>query len=148
MFSFLDVSVSVDNSGNTTTDLYIKPTDTQQYLMATSCHPNHTKRSMPYGQALRILRICSSKESAKLRCTELVDCLVKRGYNKRKTNKQIERASTNFANPPTGRQCHTARPVYFNVQFHPSSSLRHKAKKLHFINRHLSTRLFFNTMLK
>ena len=116
---FLDVSVSLDNSGNITTDLYVKPTDTQQYLMATSCHPNHTKRSIPYRQALRILRICSSKESAKLRCTELVDCLVKRGYNKRKTNKQIERAFTNFANPPTGRQCHTTHPVYFNVQFHP-----------------------------
>ena len=42
---FLDVSVSLDNSGNITTDLYVKPTDTQQYLMATSCHPNHTKRS-------------------------------------------------------------------------------------------------------
>ena len=48
-----------------------------------------------------------------------MDCLVKRGYNKRKTNKQIERAFTNFANPPTGRQSHTTRPVYFNVQFHP-----------------------------
>ena len=117
---FLDVSVSVDNSGNITTDLYVKPTDTQQYLMATSCHPNHTKRSIPYSQALRILRICSSKESAKIRCTELVDCLVKRGYNKRKTNKQIERAFTNFSNPPTGHQSHTTRPVYFNVQFHPS----------------------------
>ena len=79
VFSFFDVSVSVDNSGNITTDLYVKPTDTQQYLMATSCHPN---RSIPYSQALRILRICSSKESAKLRCTELVDCLVKRGCNK------------------------------------------------------------------
>ena len=49
-----------------------------------------------------------------------MDCLVKRGYNKSKTNKQIERAFTNFANPPTGRQCHTTRPVYFNVQYHPS----------------------------
>ena len=83
---FFDVSVSVDNSSNITTDLYVKPTDTQQYLMATTSHPNHTERSIPYSQALCILRICSSKESAKLRCTELVDCLVKRGYNKRKTN--------------------------------------------------------------
>ena len=116
---FLDVTVSVDNSGNITTDLYVKPTDTQQYLMATSCHPNHTKRSITYCQALRILRICSSKESAKIRCTELVDCLVKRGYNKRKANKQIERAFTNFASPPTGRQSHTTRPVYFNMQLHP-----------------------------
>ena len=116
---FLDVSVSVDNFGNITTDLYVKPTDTQKYLMATSCHPIHTKRSIPYCQALRILRICSTKESAKIRCTELVDCLVKRGYNKGKTNKQIERAFTNFANPLTGRNSHTTRSVYFNVQFHP-----------------------------
>ena len=106
----LDVSVSVDNSGNIMTDLYVKPTDTHQYLMATSCHPNHTKRSIPYGQTLRILRICSNKESAKIRCTELVDCLVKRGYNKRKTNKHIERAFTNFANPLTRRQSHSTRP--------------------------------------
>ena len=74
---FLDVSVSVDNSGSISTDLYVKPTDTHQYLMATSCHPNHNKGSVPYCQALRILRICSSKESAKLRSTELVDCLAK-----------------------------------------------------------------------
>ena len=117
---FLDVSVSVDNSCNITKDLHVKPTDTHQCLLATSCHPNHTKRSIPYGQALRILRICSNKESAKLRCTKLVDCLVKRGYNKRKTNKQIERAFNNFANPPTGRQSHTTLHVYFNVQFHPA----------------------------
>ena len=100
---FLDVSVSVDISGKITTDLYVKATDTQQYLMSTSCHPNHTKRSIPYGQALSILRIFSSKDSSKLRCTEQVDCLVRRGYNRRKTNKQIERAFTNFANPTTGR---------------------------------------------
>ena len=82
-------------------------------------NPNHTKRSIPHSQALRILCICSNTESAKLRCTELVDFLVIHGYNKRKTNKLIERAFTNFGNPPTGRQCHTTRPVYFNVQFHP-----------------------------
>ena len=116
---FFHVSVSVDNTSSITTDLYVKPTDTYQYLLATSCHPNHTKRSIPYGQVLRILRICSSKESAKLRCTELVDSLAMRCHNKRKTNKQIERGFANFANPPTGRQCHTTRPVYFNVQFHP-----------------------------
>ena len=57
-----------------------------------------------------------------------MDCLVKRGYNKRETNKQIERAFTNFANPSTGRQCHTTRPVYFNVQFHPG--LKEKKMKM------------------
>ena len=44
---FLDVSVSVDNSSNITTDLYVKPTDTQQYLMATSCHPTILNVAFP-----------------------------------------------------------------------------------------------------
>ena len=57
---FLDVSVSVDNSGNITTDLYVKP-DKHQYLLATSCHPHHDKRSILYSQAIRILRIFSNK---------------------------------------------------------------------------------------
>ena len=117
---FFYVSASVDNSGSNTTDMYVKPSDTHQCLLATSCHPNHTIRRIPYSQALRILRICSNKESAKIRCMELVECLVKRGYYKRKTNRQIERAFTNHANPPSGRQCHTTRPVYFNVQCHPA----------------------------
>ena len=48
-----------------------------------------------------------------------MDCLVKRGYSKRKTNKQIEHAFHNFAYPSTERQSHNTRPVYFNVQFYP-----------------------------
>ena len=116
---FLDVSFSVDNSDNITTDLYVKPTDTLQYLLATSCHHAHNTQSIPYCKALRILRNCSSKETAKLRCSELVDNLVNRGYNKRMTNKKIYRAFTNIAYPPTGRQFHANRHVYFGVQFHP-----------------------------
>ena len=46
-------------------------------------------RSIPHGQALRVIRICSDKETAKLPCTGLVDSLVERGYSKIKTNKQI-----------------------------------------------------------
>ena len=36
-----DVSFSVDNIGNITTDLFVRPTDTHQYLLATSYHRNH-----------------------------------------------------------------------------------------------------------
>lgn len=82
--NFLDVSITMDGRGIITTDLHVKPTDTYQYLLATSCHPNHTKRSMPYSQALRILRICFNLETARVRCSELTDSLVKRGYNKKK----------------------------------------------------------------
>ena len=43
---FLDVSVSLQNQ-KLHTDLYCKPTDKHQYLYCTSCHPKHTKNSLP-----------------------------------------------------------------------------------------------------
>ena len=48
---FLDVSVSLQNQ-KLHTDLYCKPTDKHQYLYYTSCHPKHTKNSLPYSLAL------------------------------------------------------------------------------------------------
>ena len=43
--SFLDVTVLLDNNNQISTDLYVKSTDTHQYLLHTSCHPNHVKKS-------------------------------------------------------------------------------------------------------
>ena len=34
----------------------MKPTDTHQYLEASSCHPSHCKTSIPFSQALRLNR--------------------------------------------------------------------------------------------
>ena len=58
----LDVLICMESIGNIRTNLYVEPTDTHQYLLATSCHHNHTKRSIPYSQTLRILCICSNIE--------------------------------------------------------------------------------------
>ena len=63
---FLDVMVSVEDGFKdlgAETDLYTKPTDKHQYLLITSCHPNHTKRCIPYSLALRLRRICSNHDS-------------------------------------------------------------------------------------
>ena len=117
--NFLDVSVSVDNIGTLATDLYTKPTDTHQYLLATSCHPNHTKRSIPYSQSLRILRICSNLQTARIRCDELTEFLVKRGHGRNTVKYQVERAITNFTNPPPTPERDSTRKVFFTVQFHP-----------------------------
>ena len=57
--SFLDTSVLLNNV-ILSTDLYTKPTDKYQYLFYTSCHPHAYKKGIPFGQALRIQRICSS----------------------------------------------------------------------------------------
>ena len=58
---FLDVQV-INSNGKISTDLYTKPTDTHQYLNWTSCHPRHTKTSIPYSLALRLRRICSTND--------------------------------------------------------------------------------------
>ena len=61
--NFLDVKVSKSESGNTLcTSLFTKATDTHQYLHATPCQRSIYKRSIPYGQAVRIKRICSDEE--------------------------------------------------------------------------------------
>ena len=117
--NFLDVSISVNEDGSLTTDLYTKPTDTHQYLRANSCHPNHTKRSIPYSQSLRILRICSNLDTARLRCKELTDYLVKRGHNRSKVSSQVERAISNFTNPVPTPSTENQSRLFFTVQFHP-----------------------------
>ena len=60
---FLDVNVMLLN-GRLETDLYVKPTDKHQYLLKqwSSCHPSHTKQSIPFSMPLRLRRICSTDE--------------------------------------------------------------------------------------
>ena len=53
------------------TDLYVKPTDTHQYLHVSSCHVSHCKKSMPFSQALRLNRICSENAIFDKRCNDL-----------------------------------------------------------------------------
>ena len=72
---FLDVMVSIKD-GFIETDLYTKPTDKLQYLLISSSHPQHTKRSIPYSLALRLRRICSNHDNYIMRTTELIDYLV------------------------------------------------------------------------
>ena len=56
--NYLDAQVSV-GEGKLMTDLYVKQTNSHQYLDASSCHPYHCTKSIPYSQALRINWICS-----------------------------------------------------------------------------------------
>ena len=44
--NFLDVEVH----NKLVTDFFVKPTDTHQYLEASSCHVFHSKRAIPYSQ--------------------------------------------------------------------------------------------------
>ena len=74
---FLDVTVSIAE-GVIETDLYVKPTDSDQYLLSSSCHPFHCEKGMPYSQALRLKRICSKNEFFDKRCNDLEKYLLER----------------------------------------------------------------------
>ena len=72
---FLDLKVSLSN-GYLSTDLHIKSTDRHQFLHYTSSHPDHTKRSIIYSQALRISRICSNKSDFLKHLESMKSCKV------------------------------------------------------------------------
>ena len=77
---FLDLNVRLSD-GNISTDLYVKPTDRHQFLHYTSSHPDHTKRSIVFSQALRVSRICSEKSESLKHLEKMKSLLLVRGYH-------------------------------------------------------------------
>ena len=78
---FLDTIVRRDpNKGNLYTSLYQKPTDTHAYLHYTSAHPQHCKSKGPYGQFLRLRRICSLNGDYFIEANKMIKHYVNRGY--------------------------------------------------------------------
>ena len=73
------------------TDLFIKPTDTHQFLDLGSSHCYHCKKGIPYSQALRLNRICSCNESFDKRSNDLERWLMGTRYNGKMTRKKILR---------------------------------------------------------
>lgn len=55
---FLDVMV-VKGDEMLETDLFVKATDSHQYLHHSFCHTKACKTGIPFAQALRLTRICS-----------------------------------------------------------------------------------------
>ena len=73
---FLDLKVSLSG-------------DKHQYLHFISAHPDHTKRSIVFRQALRIRRICSNKTDFKRHLDEMKSWFQARGYPERLVQKKI-----------------------------------------------------------
>ncbi|CAH3185130.1 unnamed protein product, partial [Porites lobata] len=80
--NFLDTKVIKDVQRNISTDIFQKPTDTHPYLHWTSAHPPHLKQSIPYSQALRLRRICSSTRLLEQRILEYSNFFVACGYKR------------------------------------------------------------------
>ena len=114
--TFLDTSVSITH-GKTSTVLYVKPTDTHQCLLSSSCQPYHTKRSIPYSLGFRWHNIQQT-------CYELVGHLKKKKSSGKSTKKNRFRETKNWnrasqkenalAQPSHSIRCHLYNPTFPN----------------------------------
>ena len=88
---FLDILVKNLN-GKIITDIYHKPTDTQQYLRFRSHYPKNCIKSIPYTLAHRIQTIITNKNLKNPRLKELHTTLHQRGYPTTLINKGLKLA--------------------------------------------------------
>ena len=88
---FLDTSCSIKDR-KVIVDLYRKPTDRNQYLLPSSCHPAHVTNNIPFSLAYRIVRICSEPDTRDQRLDELRQLLLDRNYKINIINSAINRA--------------------------------------------------------
>ena len=79
--NFLDTMVKIDpETRNLFTTLYTKPTDTRDFLHYTSSHPKSCKNGGPYGQFLRLRRICTKDIDFNKESQSLIMAYLRRGY--------------------------------------------------------------------
>ena len=77
--SFLDLTVKLID-GISKTDLYMKPTDRNQFLHYLSSYPEHTKCSINYSPTIRVNRLCSLEKDFNYHRLNMKDWFIKRGY--------------------------------------------------------------------
>ena len=78
--NFLDTTVKIDTTRELYTTLYEKPTDTHLYLHYTSAHHKPCQTKGPFGQFLRIRRICTKNDDFIHHGIKLIEYYQKRGY--------------------------------------------------------------------
>ena len=120
--SFLDVEVKLMN-GKIETDLYTKPTDSHNYLPWGSCHPQSTKKGIPYSQALRLRRICSLQNDFHKRLGDLKVYLSFRGFPIRHIKEAFDRVkSLKRLDTLNYQENKNNDRVTFPITFHPNLS--------------------------
>ena len=87
--AFLAAMLYKDENNNIPTTLYHKPTDQQAFLHAKSEHPRSLKNSIPYSQALRLKRMCSTSTEFDKNCAIIKQTFLDRQYKEEVLDQQI-----------------------------------------------------------
>ncbi|CAF1023769.1 unnamed protein product, partial [Brachionus calyciflorus] len=78
---FLDLNVSFDFDYKIIFNLFVKPTNTQNYLNNNSNHPRKIFKNIPNGLIYRIRRICSNLNDYYFHTSKVHNALIKCGYS-------------------------------------------------------------------
>ena len=117
---FLDILISINGDALATSVSY-KPTDSHSYLLFSSSHPNHTKRSIPYSHFLRLRRLCSDDKDFETKSWEMRTFFVERGYPTHLLDSAIQKAFNNSRRdtlkPPLAKISDDKIPLV--LTFHP-----------------------------
>ena len=90
--NFLDVTIIIDPEGNINTTLYTKPTDSHNYINYQFCHQKACKNEIPYGQFLRLRRICSDEDDFISKSKVMAYHFHNAGYPNKLIQESFERA--------------------------------------------------------
>ena len=124
---FLDVEVTFQDVA-LSTDLFIKPTDTLQFLDLTSYHHFHCKKCIPFSQTLKLNIFCSYNSNYDKCCKELKIWLLQKGDSEKMARKKIlpmyENSRENFLEKVKSDT--DQKKMTFNITYYPVFS---KCKK-------------------
>ena len=113
--NFSDVNTDLSN-GHLMTNIYLKPTDCDQYLDYSLSHPNHIKRSIVYSQSLRYRRLCSFESDFLKNCSKIKSWFLKRSYPENMIDKEMKKVK--FSEKGS-KQSKGSKGVPFVVTYHP-----------------------------
>ncbi len=121
---FLDTWVYLDSDGNLNTKVYTKPTDSHNYLHYTSAHPRKCIEAIPYGQFIRIKRICFKTSDFEEHAKLLSHHFKRRGYPDSLIQSSLEKVcaldrSTLLA--PKKKQARDKDKVFFTTTYNPAN---------------------------
>ena len=77
--AFLDIKLSANDNG-LSTSVHYKPTDSHNYVLNSSSHPQQVKNASPFSQFLRLRRLCSEDSDFNNKCEEMCQFFKKRAY--------------------------------------------------------------------
>ena len=144
---FLDVTVKIDHSqGIINTTLYTKPTDAHNYINYESCHQKSCRNGIPYGQFLRLRRICNKDEDFVSESKIMAYHFYQASYPPKLIQESFERAylqnRDQLLQPKVDKNQSTNDNLYLITTFHPTFNEVNRivSKNLDLLDKSSSTR--------